>query len=739
MVPRGSKVPWIDKIELRGFKSFGNSKIELPLSRGLTAIIGRNGHGKSNITDALSFVFGGRSAKSMRGERYTDFIYSKGGRILAPYAEVTIHINNRDGGLALNTDTVTISRRVDKTGRCVYRINGRRVDRQDVVDLLSPVMGSPDDVNFVMQGQIKKVFSMNPLERRQIIDQLAGVSEYDEKREKIQRELEHVDSNLKILRAKMEEIGRQVESLRGQAQAYIKYRELRSELERVEEAYLRKRLKELEQQMKRVNSKLKQRQDNSKYWQKKAEELNRRSEDLDQQAQQLWGKAQKRRTSGILAKIAKWQNSLSFYNQMLKQAQRKRAGIEQELNKLRTSPSTKGGLLPALSKIREIQNTLQPLVERLTKIQDLEEARKMGAEIAGLLKQIDSTLGQVLIELNKQRIKTEDTELAYRILRLESELGLQHQQIREFSEKIEEYRRKIKQIEGRKEKSEQQIQLLEDRALRLQEKAKELRKKARDYYGKALEISSKRGEIEGRRARLEQEIEEIKKRQTGAEDSELMRLSIQQLKERKERLETQLREVGDVNPRALQDLKEQEARFTEEETRVKKLEGEQQTLMEKLLQLDQRKKEVFMRVFNLVAEHFSEIFYEISGGCSGQIILENPENPFEGGLEIQANFDGGPSRGLSGGQQTLTAVALLLALQRFRPSTFYVLDEMDESLDSYNRKLVAQLLKRYSKESQILVVTLHNALAAVSDRVFGVVKRDGVSRIYSVELSKFGD
>ncbi|MEM3012822.1 MAG: AAA family ATPase, partial [Candidatus Hadarchaeales archaeon] len=104
----GWRVPYASKLELKGFKSF-RDRTELPFSRGLTVIGGPNGSGKSNIVDALCFVLGWMSAKTMRAERFSDFLFRGKGRPL-PYAEVSLHFNNEDGGLNVGSETVVITR-----------------------------------------------------------------------------------------------------------------------------------------------------------------------------------------------------------------------------------------------------------------------------------------------------------------------------------------------------------------------------------------------------------------------------------------------------------------------------------------------------------------------------------------------------------------------------------------------------------------------------------------------------
>jgi chromosome segregation ATPase len=739
------EVAWISKVELRGFKSFGREKVILPFSKGLTAIIGRNGSGKSNIVDAICFAFGGRSVKSMRGERYTDFIYSRGGRLLAPFAEVSLHINNQDGALSMGLRNVVITRRVDRTGRCVYRINGKRVDRQEVVDMLAPVMGSPDGFNFVMQGQIKKIFSMSSVERRQIIDQLAGISEYDEKREKTEKELQQVNSNLQTLGARLSEIERRVGELRAQAQAFIRSRELQTELQRVRGALLQKRARKLRRIAGKWERKLESERRKAEHWRTKAERKNRLAEEYEKRAERLRESQDKRIASGELSKIYAWENKFKVFSELLRKAERERTGLEEELERARSETSAgEGELSLAIVRLEGIREKLSSLALRLSRVESLEEARGVAAEIGAFLHEIDEVLKGVIFRISKDQLRTEDLEAAQRLLRLEAEIESLRRRERELRQEVERYERRLEKLSEQRSRLETLISRVGERFQEFWRKAVELRRSANVCFERALAAEAKKGGIESKRTEVRGELDRLEEemKKINLDFTSLLRLDPQQLELREKQILHELRGLGEVNPRAARDLGEEETRLKEESEKFGKLEEEREILLRRLRELDEKKREVFMRVFNAVSENFSEIFSELSGGCSGRLILENPENPFEGGLGIEAEFDeASRTIRLSGGQQTLTAVALLLALQRYRPSTFYVMDEMDESLDPFNRRRVAELLRRYSQESQVVVVTLHNALAAVADRVFGVAleKEKGVSRVFSVELSGLGD
>ena len=194
-----------------------------------------------------------------------------------------------------------------------------------------------------------------------------------------------------------------------------------------------------------------------------------------------------------------------------------------------------------------------------------------------------------------------------------------------------------------------------------------------------------------------------------------------------------------MNFRAIQDFRDAERRYNSEKLKHDKLVAEKQALLDFMREIDEKKKEVFMQTFNELSQQFSKIFIELSPGGVARLVLENEENPFEGGLEIEANPAGKAVDrvgALSGGEKALTALAFIFALQRFRPTTFYVLDEIDAHLDPQNLHRVAEMIRRSTRESQVILVTLHDSMMSVADRLFGVtMDKSGVSRLFSVELA----
>ena len=225
-------MPYVEKLEMRGFKSYGSRKIVVPFSRGFTAIVGANGSGKSNIGDAILFVLGGLSAKAMRATRIGDLIFA-GTKEEAPakYAEVAMYFNNEDRGFPIDEDEVVIKRRVYPDGRSAYWLNGKRTSRSDILDVLSAAMISPDGYNLVLQGDITKFIKMSPTERRMIIDEISGIAEYDEKKKKAMEELKQAEENLARVDLLIREVKTQLDKLEKERNDALRYLDLKEKLE----------------------------------------------------------------------------------------------------------------------------------------------------------------------------------------------------------------------------------------------------------------------------------------------------------------------------------------------------------------------------------------------------------------------------------------------------------------------------------------------------------------------------
>ncbi|MCK5346047.1 MAG: chromosome segregation protein SMC, partial [Candidatus Heimdallarchaeota archaeon] len=170
--------------------------------------------------------------------------------------------------------------------------------------------------------------------------------------------------------------------------------------------------------------------------------------------------------------------------------------------------------------------------------------------------------------------------------------------------------------------------------------------------------------------------------------------------------------------------------------------AERQSIQEFMEEIEREKTNIFMEVYRGISANFSRIFSYISPGGSGELTLENPDAPFLGGIDIRAKPRGKAVRNtrvMSGGEKSITALALIFAIQDYRPAPFYILDEVDASLDDVNSDRVAALIHSLAKNNQFIIVSLRDITIAKAERLIGVVSQLGRSRILSVQMTTGGE
>ncbi|MBU4246350.1 MAG: chromosome segregation protein SMC, partial [Nanoarchaeota archaeon] len=212
----------LQKLAMQGFKSF-SKKTAIPLYPGFNAVIGPNGNGKSNIIDAIVFVLG-TSSRNLRADRMQHVIYNGGhGSKPADAAIVSLVLDNSDKTLKDQGDLVLISRRVNRRGNSVYRLNGKAVNRRKILDLMGEAHIDPEGYNIIQQGDITGLIGMKPKERREIIDEAAGIKEYNEKKTKALKELDTAERNVSDAELVMGQKKEFLDRLRLDRDAALKY------------------------------------------------------------------------------------------------------------------------------------------------------------------------------------------------------------------------------------------------------------------------------------------------------------------------------------------------------------------------------------------------------------------------------------------------------------------------------------------------------------------------------------
>ncbi len=225
---------YLKSIEVQGFKSFAN-KIVFTFHNGITGIVGPNGSGKSNVADAVRWVLGEQRSKQLRGESMQDVIFS-GTELRKPLssAYVAITFDNADHKLALEYDEVTVARRLYRSGESEYSINGSPCRLKDVNELFYDTGIGKEGYSIIGQGQIEKILSGKPDEKRELFDEAAGIVKFKKRKTTAQKKLEDEKGNLVRVADILSELERQVEPLEKQsekARIYLKHKEELKELD----------------------------------------------------------------------------------------------------------------------------------------------------------------------------------------------------------------------------------------------------------------------------------------------------------------------------------------------------------------------------------------------------------------------------------------------------------------------------------------------------------------------------
>ncbi|MEG2453713.1 MAG: chromosome segregation protein SMC, partial [Clostridia bacterium] len=208
------------------------------------------------------------------------------------------------------------------------------------------------------------------------------------------------------------------------------------------------------------------------------------------------------------------------------------------------------------------------------------------------------------------------------------------------------------------------------------------------------------------------------------------------------RLKRAINQLGDVNPHAIEEYKEVSARYESETAQCEDLEKGKQDLIDIITELTSEMTSRFNTAFEQININFQTAFRDLFGGGRGklEIIDSDPDNPLDAGVEIYAQPPGKKLALitlLSGGEKTLTSIAILFAIIKLRPMPFCVLDEIDTALDDANAGLLAQYLKRFSERTQFIVISHRKPTMEISDNIFGVsMEENGISTLLSVNLSE---
>ncbi|MEM4288864.1 MAG: chromosome segregation SMC family protein [Nitrososphaerota archaeon] len=495
---------YIKRVSIQGFKSFGSRRVVIKPERGFVVITGPNGGGKSNVLDAIKFSLGELSVNALRVGKLSDLIHENNGKRLGQ-ATVTLALDNSDKSLPLDTDEVMVSRTIYSNGESTYRVNGKTVSRNELLSILASANIRPSGFNIITQGAVLSIAEKSPEELRRIIDEVAGVSEFDRRRAEALKELEVAEKNVAIARAGLEELKSRVKQLELERSRLTRNQLISRYLSQLRRRKLLEQLNELDEKLLSLGNE-------ERLLEGRRAEASKNLEDLLRERQEKLSKLK-----GIEEEISEIQRRMS----VLRSGGR---GGGASLESLKSSIRGEGKRYSKTKQeIRELWRRLEINRAEVSALEvEYGEAEKKRRQQTAELDEMEHRLANLkerrsilLASLARWREALADAEskrasLTRELSQIEARITLTEQRISEVSQKIAEDKEALERIKVEKglieaELDRAQVSLADyDKQLSdLREESRRLRFRISHYEGVREEARVKSGEL----FRLKAEVE----------------------------------------------------------------------------------------------------------------------------------------------------------------------------------------------------------------------------------------
>jgi len=277
----------IKKLVLEGFKSFAD-KTEIVFNDSMNVIVGPNGSGKSNIPDAICFVLGRLSMKSIRAAKSANLLFlGNEHKKPASQASVTLFLDNSDKKIPELKSEIKIQRTVRSSGQSIYKINEQTKTRQEVLELLAKAGIDPYGFNIVLQNSITDLIKMHPEERRQVIEEVSGISVYENRKKKSMRELERTDEKLNKILTVLRERRAYLKNLENERQQALKFQKLKKLIRQCKATILSRKLREKQKQLEKIKTKLEENSDKLEKERQKQLEKQKEIQEIEKQIEKI--------------------------------------------------------------------------------------------------------------------------------------------------------------------------------------------------------------------------------------------------------------------------------------------------------------------------------------------------------------------------------------------------------------------------------------------------------------------
>jgi chromosome segregation ATPase len=769
---------YLKHMTLRGFKSFKN-KSQLFFEPGISIIVGPNGSGKSNIADAVSWVLGEQSPKSLRGSSMGDVIFRSKEEEMG-IAEVSLMFDNSDNLFNTEFRDVKFTRRVFSRGGSEYFINSSPCRLLDIQEMTAD-SGIGKGLNIIVnQGQINDIAVLKPVERKIIIDEILGISKHKNRRDKSIVKLQKVRNDIDRVNDLMEEIKRTMDPLEIEAKRAQKYAEISNSLKNEEISLFIARLKRLNKNWESEN----QSYEDSKRKLKETEEEILRVENEREDLLKLIDKK--------ASEYEFWKNKTDRFNSERDQISSIAALIESKKNLF-------GTLYNMFDlELAGFKSSTKSMGEGTS-----QESDNAGAayyeEISKGLKKVD---GLILNFMTKLKEKIKDEKISDYI---ENEGRLIQEELKSLDKKVEKglrdrisgnhgeelnkksgkkvagFKERLDRVKAVKEicminlKRSERISLILNKYISASgkiksslypefERGKDLlsndRSRISEFDGKKDQLNTFRLNLENNIYKADLKKEQIKEKVKIITDSisDDYNLSMEyalksyspcsdiaQSQERVKKLKSQIKRYGSVNPNAAVEYGKIKKRFDFLAKQRFDLIKSGKNLEELIKDVNKKIADFFYKKFDEINRCFGNYFKILFPLGEGEMALEKNREADSDEIGIDLKVDIGnnkfvPISLLSGGEKSLVSMAFLFSIYSINPSPFYVFDEVDASLDDVNIGRFLTLVKKFSEKQQIIIITHQKRTMEVADTIYGVtMQSNGISKIVSEKIEKYAE
>lgn len=765
---------YLKNITLRGFKSFKN-KSQLFFEPGISVIVGPNGSGKSNVADAISWVLGEQSPKSLRGSSMGDVIFRSKNEEMG-IAEVSLMFDNSNKLFNTEFRDVKFTRRVFTRGGSEYFINSSPCRLIDIQELTADTGIGRGLYIIINQGQINEIAVLKPIERKTIIDEVLGISKHKNRRDKSLSKLQKVKNDIERIDDLMEEIKRTMDPLEIEAKRAQKHSEIFNLLKNEEISLFIAHLNHLNNEWESENESYRTNKDELKEISSKILSVEKEKNDLlklankEQDSYEFWKNkidwfnSEKNRLESIIALIESKKNVFSTLYNMF---DLKFSSGTSNKNELKVSlEKDKNGI--DISFLQKISNGLKRIDEMLLKF--LENLKKTVKD-KNTVRYVENE-GNLIIEEIKKLYKIIETGQRGKdaISKKESQKG-NEKQVDNFKKRLDRIRI-IKNICITNLERSKKIHSILNGYLSVSEDIKnklypEFERRSSLISGsqdKINELGIRLNQLNISRSNLENSIykidlkkEQIKEKVEAITENivDNYNLSIDyalksyspssDIKESEvkvKRFKNEIKKYGNVNPNASIEYNRIKKRFDFLADQSLDLVESKKNLEELIKDINERIANYFFKKFDEINQCFKNYFKILFPLGEGEMQLEKSDSESDNEIGVDLKVDIGnnkfvPLSLLSGGEKSLVSIAFLFSIYSINSSPFYVFDEVDASLDDVNISRFLTLVKKFSEKQQIIIITHQKRTMEVADTIYGVtMQSNGISKIISEKIGK---